>query len=374
MNKPVVYDFLERECNKRGLGERRRLKYTRIIRIVVGYLGDRPLTSLSQEDMESLFLWLKNANEYRDDTKKDYWNMLRILARWLNPKVTLNDYKLKVKTKRVLPENVLSEKDILKLVETAETIRYKAMITLLYESGCRVGELLSLRIADLTFDDYGAVIVVNGKTGMRRIRLINAVPLLAQYLQEHRFREDPQAPLFYRIDHYNKKPLSETAINKLLKECAKKVGINKRIYPHLLRHSRATHLAKQLTEQELKVYFGWGGDSTMAATYVHLSGEDIEKKILEINGLKPVEKANNTLKPQVCIRCTHPNDASAVYCCKCGMVLDIKESLLLSNNNPPIVSIGAASNEGDFFEFLKYMYAMWKKNKTTKFQQVTNIE
>ena len=207
---------MERECSKWGLCERRKIKYIRIIRKTLEFLGNRPLADFQQRDIETFFLWLKNNQRYSDETKEDYWNMFRKFSRWLNPELDLNSYKLRIKKKRKLPADILTEKEILKLVEAASSIRHKSIISLLYESGCRVGELIDLKIKDTDFDDYGAVIVVNGKTGMRRIRIINSVPLLAQYLQEHRFREDPNAPLFYRIDKHCKTKLSETTINKLL--------------------------------------------------------------------------------------------------------------------------------------------------------------
>lgn len=211
-----------------------------------------------------------------------------------NPELDLTQYKLKTKKKRKLPGDILTEEEILRLIKFAKYARNKALISLLYESGCRIGELLNLRIKDISFDDYGAVIIVNGKTGMRRIRLINSIPLLAQYMEEHKFNDDLDAPLFYRMDKPAKVKLTEKGVNKISKDCAKEAGIKKRIYPYILRHSRATHLAKHLTEQELKIYFGWTGDSRMASVYVHLSGKDIENKILEINGIKTNEINNNT--------------------------------------------------------------------------------
>jgi integrase/recombinase XerD len=46
------------------------------------------------------------------------------------------------------------------MAESAETIRDKAFILVLYESGCRIGEILTLRIRNVQFDDYGAVLIV----------------------------------------------------------------------------------------------------------------------------------------------------------------------------------------------------------------------
>jgi integrase len=58
----------------------------------------------------------------------------------------------------------------------------KALIASLYETGCRIGELAGLRVH---FDNYGAIIIVNDKTGMRRIRTIFSAPYLSSWLDIH---------------------------------------------------------------------------------------------------------------------------------------------------------------------------------------------
>jgi ribosomal protein L40E len=274
----------------------------------------------------------------------------------------------------------LSEHEVFKLIEGAISIRNKALLSVLYEAGCRVGELINLTLKSVTFDHYGAVIVVNGKTGMRRIRLINSVPLLAQYMQQHWFKDNPDAPLFHRLDKHNDSKLTAEGMNKIIKECALKAGINKRIYPYVMRHSRATHLAKHLTEQELKIYFGWVGDSKMASIYVHLSGKDIEDKILEMHGLKTKSREETVLRPKVCVRCDVKNDATALYCSRCGMVLSEKEAFGLFGDSlirsvPNGVETTSKINEKnelrtnepyeflkdkDFLNFLNNMYQQWR--------------
>ena len=69
-------------------------------------------------------------------------------------------------------------------------------------------------------------------------------------------------------------------MNLLLKKEAKKAGIKKKVYCHLLRHSQATGLANTMTEQQLKKQMGWAGSSNMAQTYVHLSNPEIDNAVL----------------------------------------------------------------------------------------------
>ncbi|MGC1119806.1 MAG: zinc ribbon domain-containing protein [Candidatus Methanofastidiosia archaeon] len=78
----------------------------------------------------------------------------------------------------------------------------------------------------------------------------------------------------------------------------------------------------------MNVYFGWVQGSDMPATYVHLSGRDVDDKILQIHGLKPRDKGGKEeLKPQECPRCKYINSPLSRYCGRCGTVLDEKERL-----------------------------------------------
>src|SRR3990170_8862810 len=99
----------------------------------------------------------------------------------------------------MLPEEILTEDDIKKLVESANNLRDKAFILVLYESGCRIGEILSLRIRNVQFDDYGAALIVSGKTGDRRVRIIASAPKLCSWLDNHPLREDIDSPLWVTL-------------------------------------------------------------------------------------------------------------------------------------------------------------------------------
>jgi hypothetical protein len=84
-------------------------------------------------------------------------------------------------------------------------------------------------------------------------------------------------------------------------------------------------MAKEFTEQELKVWFGWSGGSRMPAIYTHLSSADMLEKLLRVNGL--VQKTAieaNPLSPRKCPRCSEENGADYQYCAKCGEALSVK--------------------------------------------------
>ncbi|MBI4163970.1 MAG: tyrosine-type recombinase/integrase [Candidatus Aenigmarchaeota archaeon] len=352
-NKLIIYGFLEDSCVKKGFTEKRRLKYLRIIRKSLEIMGSVNLSNLNKETVDKYFFWVSTNQTLSDDTKKDYWQMFRIFTEYINPNLGIRQYRLRVKLKRKLPEDILSEEEVNKLIDSAQSVRTKALLSLLYHGSMRPSELTGLRIRDLTFDQYGAVVMVRdtGKTGSRRLRIIEPVSLLAQYLQEHRYREDHDAPLFYREDRYSKTHLYSTSVNNIVKECAKRAQIRKRVYSYILRHSKLTHLSKQLNSQEVMIYAGHK-KLTTTQVYVHLSGADIEEKILKIHGIKQDNTSTDILKSKNCLRCSSTNDSSSKYCAKCGMVLDQKEAFDLKD-----------VDDKEFKGFMMEMFMKWKTLK-----------
>ncbi len=174
-----------------------------------------------------------------------------------------------------LPEELLSQDDILALLAEGRSARDRAFLYCLYESGCRIGELLSLQRKHVSFDAQGIVLIVDGKTGMRRVRLLESAPALDEWISCRSLKSgDAIFPNTYR------------AYRKRLQVLAARAGIDKRIYPHLFRHSRATFLAGFLTEAQLCAYLGWTIGSAMPRIYVHLAGHDLDAALATVPQLQ----------------------------------------------------------------------------------------
>ena len=109
----------------------------------------------------------------------------------------------------------------------------------------------------MVFDKFGACILVDGKTGQRRIRLVNLAADLLDWLNHNPFNGDPDSPVWVNIERNKDHQMSYRYINKVLKDTARRAGVKKPVNPHNFRHSRATYMAQFLTEAQLKEYFGW---------------------------------------------------------------------------------------------------------------------
>ncbi|MBI4116540.1 tyrosine-type recombinase/integrase [Candidatus Pacearchaeota archaeon] len=230
------------------------------------------------------------------------------------------------KSKGKLPEELLTEEEIKATIRNCGNVRDRALISTLAESGCRIGEIGNLQIKHVSFEQYGARITVSGKTGMRKILVINSAPYLKEWINQHPLNDNPDATLW----HNNRKSgfLTYARIKDILKRSAKKAGIKKRVYPHLLRHSRATCLASIMSESQMKNYLGWEQSSKMAGIYVHMSGKDTDMALLKANGVAVKEEEHESkIKPIKCMKCGEANPFSNRFCNSCGFVLEEKGAL-----------------------------------------------
>jgi integrase/recombinase XerD len=209
------------------------------------------------------------------------------------------------------------------MIGATQLPRDRAFISLLYELGARISEIGNLCIKDLTRDEYGYIIDLSGKTGHRTPRIVMADSYLTEWVNKHPMNSDPNAPLWIYTEWGKTRKMGYGALRKLVKRVKEKAGIKKRIYPHLFRHTRATHLLSKgvINEAQAKVYFGWTANSNMLADYAHLVSQDANNAILAMHGINVVEKKN---EDRHCLRCKKINPSDAKFCYYCSACLDEK--------------------------------------------------
>ena len=337
-NKQVIVSFSKGRLAK-GSGHGRVAKVVYGMRLLARLLK-KPFANATKEDLVAVVGELESNLDYSEYTRLDYKIILKMFYKWLKgndetfpPEINWLKPKLK-NEKHKLPEDLITEDEVIRLVNASSQPRDRAIILVLYESGCRIGELLSLNMGNVKFDQYGAVLRVTGKTGDRRVRIISSAPALASWINIYDRAQDPKAPLWPPRSTCKKtrnsiQCLDHRSVYKLLQILGEKAGIKKHIHPHLFRHSRATALASKLTEAQMKEHFGWVQGSEMAATYVHLSGRDVDTALLKLQGLVHEEASQeDKIKVKSCQRCKEHNSPVSKYCTRCGLPLD--ENLVIS--------------------------------------------
>ena len=334
-DKELILEFMDYAMSN-GLTKSRVLKYINTLRVISSGLK-KPFKDASKQDIMHLVRKVEQS-DYSEWTKHDYKAILKRFYKWLSGDEEYPETVRWIKTgirrnKQKLPEELLTPEDVNKMIEMAHHPRDKALVSVLYESGCRIGEILTMKIKHVAFDEYGAKITVQGKTGMRRVRIFSSVPYLATWMSNHHLKNDPDAPLWVSIGTRNRdKVVKYSNIRLLIVDLAKKAGIKKRVHPHLFRHSRATSLAKYFTDAQMNQYFGWVQGSGMPSTYVHLSGKDVDGTLLKLHGFREdVEDKGDTYSPVKCFRCEKMNPPAGKICIRCGAPLDVPTAIAVEN-------------------------------------------
>jgi integrase len=179
-NKTLVMQFLER-LKAEGLSLARQMGYVQRLTTIAVILA-KDFDKAKQPDIEQLIKTV-NTKDWAEWTKDNYRVTVKRFWRWLKKRPKRKDPPEtewitigKAESKTTLPQDLLTKEEIQKLIETAEHPRDKAYIGVSGESGARPGEVLTLKVRSVAFDEYGAVIVVRGKKGERRIRLVTSAP------------------------------------------------------------------------------------------------------------------------------------------------------------------------------------------------------
>lgn len=328
-NKELILKF-ERVLFAEGIKEARVLKYLdQLNRIAIWLNKDFP--DVNEDDIYQLMCDIEKSDR-SVWTKRDYKVCVKRFFRWVNGGVDPQCTKwISTNVRHVdkkLAEELLTESDVKSMIEAASTARDKAIIAVLYDTGARIREVAEMKIRNIAFDNYGAVITVSGKTGMRRVRIIFSVPYLSAWLDIHPFKNDPNAYIWIGIGRRgNSEQLMYPAFRMLVKRIAARAGINKRVYNHLFRHSRSTELAQHLTEAQMEEHLGWVHGSDMPRTYVHLSGKQIDDALLKMYGIVQKEDTMPQLTSIACPRCGQVNGPTSGFCSKCGMALRVDSAV-----------------------------------------------
>jgi integrase/ribosomal protein L40E len=291
-------------------------------RLVSGMLAKQPPYSPEtigtyKAILKRFYTWLAAPSEFNARTQAP------AMVSWITTHVRTRDKKKLQRNQLLLPS------DIEQVISTTQNTRDKALDAVLWETGGRIAEIGNLQLKHATKTDVGYVLEVTGKTGTRSVLIVSSAPLLAQWLNVHPFRADPEAPLWVHYQHTTQpEQMKYDTIRTLLRNQFQRAGVNKHVHPHLFRHSRATYVLASglMTEAQAKAYFGWTPNTDQLATYAHLLASDANTAILRENHLAPTREVHDELQASKCYRCGELNPTSADYCNRCNAVLNLAKA------------------------------------------------
>ncbi len=251
------------------------------------YLKHKTIEKASSSDLRSYF---KTMDFKSEKTLARSMSALRAFYDFLIQKNIIKsnpmDNITSPKIGKYLPE-VLTIEEVDKLLDfephDAFTFRNRCILELLYSTGLRITELVTLKFENISIDD--ALIKVMGKGSKERIVPMNDITCdyLKKYIEEIRPTMIKTVQSDYIFLNNHGKQLTRQAVFLMIKKRASEIGIKKDISPHTLRHSFATHLLQNGADirfiQELL------GHSDVATTeiYTHIANETLKKDYNDLN-------------------------------------------------------------------------------------------
>jgi len=268
-------------CNylmtKKGTSANTLSSYQRDLRQLMTYLKDKKIDSwsvVSDSLLIQYFDYLKKSHK-SDATISRSMSTMRCFFKYLvskklisaSPMVGIKGLKPETKLPEILTgeevELLLWQPDVL----TVKGIRDKAMLEVLYASGIRVSELLSLKVLDINLD-VGYIMMNHHEENERIIPLYSlAVQALRNYLTESRpqlVNSSKENTLFLNTTG---QPMTRQGFWKLVKHYTASANIDKDITPKALRHSFATHLLEN--GADINMVKDMMGHSSIASTKVY---------------------------------------------------------------------------------------------------------
>ena len=240
-------------------------------------MSDKPISPLRQRMIDDM-----TARRYKEKVQKDYVRHVRNFAAFLGQspdtatKEDLRRFQLHMAQQQISPGSinaaiaalrffftvtlerpdlvrplrivteprrapvVLSQEEVARLLEAAPGLKYKAALSVAYGAGLRVSEVANLKVSDI--DSERMTLRVEQGKGQRD-RYVMLSPQLLELLREWWHAARPQVWLFPGQNPIN--PMTPRQLNRAVTAAKTLAGITKRVSPHTLRHSFATHLLEQ---------------------------------------------------------------------------------------------------------------------------------
>ncbi|MBM3208285.1 MAG: site-specific tyrosine recombinase XerD [Chlamydiae bacterium] len=281
----MLDDFLMYVSSEKGLAKNTLEAYSRDVSSFCAYLQARGVIDLNLIKQEDFYFFLDDLRKknYASSTLSRLLISIKIFFRFLKKEgwlaVDPSLYLDSPKVWQLIPE-VLTKKEVDDLLATMDTTTYtgsrdSAIFKVVYASGLRVSEVCSLNIQDVTESS----IRVKGKGGKERIVPVakKAVDAIDQYVVTFRdpLFQDIDSPALFLTEKGSR--VDRILVWNRIKLYAKKAQIQKRISPHTLRHSFATHLLEN--GADLRVIQEMLGHASIATTdrYTHISHKHLHE-------------------------------------------------------------------------------------------------
>lgn len=207
----------------------------------------KPLEEYTALDIQYYLYSYQKRSGVKNRTLNTIRGEIATFFRWLASKQyidrdpTIGMKKIKY---QAAPRVPLSDDELVQLKNACKSARDKLLVSLLYETGCRVSEVTHIKLADVDMGHKSITVTGKGNKTRTVFFQANTKYLIEEYLKA---RRNPDSPYLFTSNHTAKEigPLSKDSLEREMRILCKDAGLEVHCTPHTLRHTYATDMLKR---------------------------------------------------------------------------------------------------------------------------------
>ena len=267
VNKEIIRNYVKYLRGKR-YSESTIMSYFTFIADFIDFSQPNPIHQLDNRSVELFIEDVFIDRKYSVSSQRQFISALKLFVVFY-PDCKIDSIHLKrPKHSKKLP-SVLSQQEVITLLQVTKNLKHRAILALLYSAGMRIGELINLELRHIDITRR-QLFIQNGKGRKDRYVILadSFLPLLQNYLNTY-------VPKRFFVEGPKGVKYSDSSIRKFLHASTKLAKISKRVTPHTLRHSYATHLLENgIGLRHIQELLGHAKPET-TMIYTHVAKKDL---------------------------------------------------------------------------------------------------
>lgn len=200
----------------------------------------KPVQQITTDDLREYLAYLVDERHLMDNSVQAHINTLRSFFSWLVDEDNIRKSPMRkiksLKIDKLRSRHPLTAEQLELVRDGCRGYKEKALVEFLVSSGCRVSEVAGLRVDDIDWRDRKCKVIGKGNKERTVYFSVRAKLMLQLYIAERRGGE-----ALFASSRAPYEPLTDRGIEKMLSKLGKRIGIDRPLYPHLMRHTFASH-------------------------------------------------------------------------------------------------------------------------------------
>ena len=200
----------------------------------------KPVQQITTDDLREYLAYLVDERHLMDNSVQVHINTLRSFFSWLVDEDNIRKSPMRkiksLKIDKLRSRHPLTAEQLELVRDGCRGYKEKALVEFLVSSGCRVSEVAGLRVDDIDWRDRKCKVIGKGNKERTVYFSVRAKLMLQLYIAERRGGE-----ALFASSRAPYEPLTDRGIEKMISKLGKRIGMERPLYPHLMRHTFASH-------------------------------------------------------------------------------------------------------------------------------------